>query len=236
MFFHAERLDVDLLKGSGRCTGPSRDHRGARASGRRGGGVVCGGQQHGEEQQDGHQQIWQVDGDQQPAVLRGLGTRERIRGDREKRRLEQSLAINKGLEPGRRVQHHGVPEPLCIPLQKVLQLAERRSHRVTNCLGATKHSITTSVNEGLSRYRSSQQSRMIWSLKGFHSHGIHRVLHGQSDVIGGNGEQALQLGVGTQADPVALQEGLQGATAHVLHDQKVNMLWPLHVPLVILAW
>jgi len=49
------------------------------------------------------------------------------------------------------------------------------------------------------------------------------VLHGQSDVIGGNGEQALQLGVRTQADPVALQEGLQGATAHVLHDQKVRL-------------
>lgn len=48
------------------------------------------------------------------------------------------------------------------------------------------------------------------------------VLHRQSNVVGGNGEEALQLWIGAQVGPVGLQEGPQCAVAHVLHDQDVR--------------
>lgn len=48
------------------------------------------------------------------------------------------------------------------------------------------------------------------------------VLHRQSDVVGGDGQEALQFGVNAQVGPVGLQEGPQGAVAHVLHDQDVR--------------
>lgn len=47
-----------------------------------------------------------------------------------------------------------------------------------------------------------------------------QVLHGQSDVVGGDGEEALQFRISMQVTPVGLQEGFQSAVAHVLHDQK----------------
>lgn len=56
----------------------------------------------------------------------------------------------------------------------------------------------------------------------FHHFGA-QVLHGQSDVVGGDGEEALQLGVRAQVDPVGLQEGPQSAVAHVLHDENVRL-------------
>lgn len=49
------------------------------------------------------------------------------------------------------------------------------------------------------------------------------MLHGQSDVIGGDGEEALQLRVCTQVDSVGLQESPQSATAHILHDENVRL-------------
>lgn len=49
------------------------------------------------------------------------------------------------------------------------------------------------------------------------------MLHGQSDVVGGDGEEALQLWVRTQVGPVGLQEGPQSAIAHILHDQNVRL-------------
>lgn len=49
-----------------------------------------------------------------------------------------------------------------------------------------------------------------------------QVLHGQSNVVGGNGEEALQLRVGTKVASVSLQEGPQSAIAHILHNQNVR--------------
>lgn len=58
------------------------------------------------------------------------------------------------------------------------------------------------------------------------------VLHRQSDVVGGDGQEALQFGVNAQVGPVGLQEGPQSAVAHVLHDQDVRFYthgrWRLH--------
>lgn len=58
------------------------------------------------------------------------------------------------------------------------------------------------------------------------------VLHRQSDVVGGDGQEALQLGVNAQVGPVGLQEGPQSAVAHILHDQDVRLCthgrWRLH--------
>lgn len=44
-------------------------------------GVVRGGQQHGEEQQQRHQQVRDVDGGQQQALPRGPGTGVGFRGE-----------------------------------------------------------------------------------------------------------------------------------------------------------
>ena len=54
------------------------------------------------------------------------------------------------------------------------------------------------------------------------------MLHGQSDVVGGDGEEARQLGVCAQVDPVGLQEGPQSAVAHILHDQNVRLCTKQH--------
>lgn len=58
------------------------------------------------------------------------------------------------------------------------------------------------------------------------------MLHRQSDVVGGDGQEALQFGVNGQVGPVGLQEGPQSAIAHVLHDQDVRFYthgrWRLH--------
>lgn len=54
------------------------------------------------------------------------------------------------------------------------------------------------------------------------------MLHRQSDVVGGDGEEALQLWIAAQVGPVGLQEGLQGAVAHVLHDQDVRFCTHTH--------
>lgn len=48
------------------------------------------------------------------------------------------------------------------------------------------------------------------------------VLHRQGDVVGGDGEEPLQLRFCAQVGPVGLQEGPQSAVAHVLHDQDVR--------------
>lgn len=60
-------------------------------------------------------------------VLRKLTFEESVSCDREERRLHQSLAENKGLEPHRRIQHHGVSELLRVPLQEIPQLGGHRS-------------------------------------------------------------------------------------------------------------
>lgn len=49
------------------------------------------------------------------------------------------------------------------------------------------------------------------------------MLQSQGDVVGGDGEEALQLWVCIQVGSVGLQEGPQGATAHVLHDEDVRL-------------
>lgn len=49
------------------------------------------------------------------------------------------------------------------------------------------------------------------------------MLHGQGDVVGGDGEEVLQLGVCTQVASVGLQEGPQSTAAHVLHDQNIRL-------------
>ena len=49
------------------------------------------------------------------------------------------------------------------------------------------------------------------------------MLQSQSDVVGGDGEEALQLRVCTEVDSVGLQEGPQSAIAHILHDQNVGL-------------
>ncbi len=49
------------------------------------------------------------------------------------------------------------------------------------------------------------------------------MLHGQSNVVGGDGEEALQLGVCTQLGFVGLQKGPQSAVAHIFHDQNVRL-------------
>lgn len=49
------------------------------------------------------------------------------------------------------------------------------------------------------------------------------MLQSQGDVVGGDGEEALQLRVCIQVGFVGLQEGPQGATAHVLHDEDVGL-------------
>lgn len=49
------------------------------------------------------------------------------------------------------------------------------------------------------------------------------MLHSQSNVVGGNGEEALQLRVCTQVGSVGLQEGFQSAVAHILHDENVGL-------------
>lgn len=41
-------------------------------------------------------------------------------------------------------------------------------------------------------------------------------------MVGGDGEEALQLRVCAQVGPVGLQEGPQSAVTHVLHDQDVR--------------
>lgn len=45
-----------------------------RCMSRLGGGAVCRGQQHGEEQQHRYQQVWSIYEDQEPALLQSLGT------------------------------------------------------------------------------------------------------------------------------------------------------------------
>lgn len=50
-----------------------------------------------------------------------------------------------------------------------------------------------------------------------------QVLHGQSDVVGGDSEQTLQLSISTQVDSVGLQESPQRTVAHKLHDQDVRL-------------
>lgn len=49
------------------------------------------------------------------------------------------------------------------------------------------------------------------------------MLQSQGDVVGGDGEEALQLWVSIQVGSVGLQEGPQGATAHILHDEDVRL-------------
>lgn len=64
-------------------------------------------------------------------------------------------------------------------------------------------------------------------------HGHHfgcEVLHRHSNVVGGYGEEALQLWIAAQVGPVGLQEGPQGAVAHVLHDQDVRFCTHTHTP------
>lgn len=58
------------------------------------------------------------------------------------------------------------------------------------------------------------------------------MLHGQSNVVGGDGEEALQIRIRAQVGTVGLQEGPQCAVAHVLHDQDVRFYahrrWWIH--------
>lgn len=49
------------------------------------------------------------------------------------------------------------------------------------------------------------------------------MLHSQGNVVGGDGEEALQLRVWDQVSPLGLQEGPQGATADVFHDENVRL-------------
>lgn len=49
------------------------------------------------------------------------------------------------------------------------------------------------------------------------------MLQSQGDVVGGDGEEALQLRVCIQVGSVGLQEGPQGARTHVLHDEDVRL-------------
>lgn len=74
---------------------------------------------------------------------------------------------------------------------------------------------------GQVRDSASRRERMHKTLLRRH-HFRSEVLHRQGDVVGGDGEEALQLGVCAQVGPVGLQEGPQSAVAHVLHDQDVR--------------
>lgn len=63
---------------------------------------------------------------------------------------------------------------------------------------------------------------MVWPYASCYHFGV-QMLHGQSDVVGDDGEEALQLRVCTQVAPVGLQEGPQSARAHILHDQNIGL-------------
>ena len=58
---------------------------------------------------------------------------ESIRGYGEEGQLDQSLAEDERLEPGRRVHHHGILELFCIPPEKVFQLSERDYYYYYQC-------------------------------------------------------------------------------------------------------
>lgn len=59
------------------------------------------------------------------------------------------------------------------------------------------------------------------------------VLHRQSDVVGGDGEEALQLRIAAQVGPVGLQEGPECPVAHVLHDQDVRFYTHTHTQTMV---
>lgn len=71
--------------------------------------VVGGGEQHGEEQQQGHQQVGDVYGGQQPALLRRPGTRRRFPGKRMEKDVTQDGDQRGGSVGG--VHDGGSPDP-----------------------------------------------------------------------------------------------------------------------------
>lgn len=49
------------------------------------------------------------------------------------------------------------------------------------------------------------------------------MFHGQSDVIGGDGEKVLDLRVSTQLVMMCLHKAAQGPVTHKLHDQQEGL-------------